>query len=92
MSRLHLILTGVLAFLLAVSAVVPSCVDRMTGLPRHRDEDRLRDEMRHLELEIRDEQEGPRKEELRGRFRDVYDRLEEIAAEQRRRAPQGERP
>jgi hypothetical protein len=67
-SRTHLILTGVLAFLLAISAVVPSRVDRMTGLPRHPDEARLRDEMRRLELAIRDEPDDARREEPRRRF------------------------
>jgi hypothetical protein len=83
---MHLILTGVLAFLLAVLAVVPSCVDRMTGLPRHPEEALLRDEMRHLEIAIRDEPDDARREELRQGFREVYERLEAIGAEQRRRA------
>jgi hypothetical protein len=83
---MHLILTGVLAFLLAVSAVVPSCVDRVTDLPRHPDEVRLRDEMRKLELSVRDEADDARREELRQRFCEVYQRLEAIGREQRRQA------
>jgi hypothetical protein len=92
MRRLTALICVLLLDLSCTITVVPSCIDRVTGLPRHRDEDRLRDEMQRLELQIRDEPDGERREQLRERFRQVFQRLEEIAAEQRRRAePHGER-
>jgi hypothetical protein len=86
MSRMTALISALLLALSCAVTVVPPCVSVWTADRPHPDEVRLRDAMRRLELAIRDEPDGARREWLRERFREVYDRLEEIGREQRRRA------